>query len=40
MRKINIGAGLTWEMKGWETLDNVPGDYSSSSKALRESMGY
>jgi len=32
MRKINIGAGLTWDMDGWESLDNVPGDYSSPLK--------
>lgn len=28
MRKINIGAGIAWQHDGWETLDNVPGDYS------------
>lgn len=27
IKKINIGAGLDWKESGWETLDNIPGNY-------------
>lgn len=31
-KKINIGSGSTWFYKGWEILDNGPGDYSQRWK--------
>jgi SAM-dependent methyltransferase len=30
MRKLNIGAGLTWKKDGWEILDAQKGDYAHS----------
>ena len=32
MKKINIGAGVFWKYKDWESLDNVPGNYKDKKR--------